>query len=239
MRECGNIKSEDAEKLISSISSKSDSGASISGNKGGSSTTIGSNNTSSNNRSSSNSNSRSSNSSNSNGSVGSNDSFGSNPGVSSNNSGRMRLLDRLLSASGADSIGTVLDDLDINDFLADSLGDLPGGADGDLVAGSDGNTVTEGSGCCNWASITITSISIGISIGLSFTLSISSNTISSNTSNNTSNNSSGTNGADNRAGGNSTISSRDSMSRDTVGNNNLRGGYNTSGDNLGVLAYNT
>merc|ERR1711970_724145 len=183
MRECGNIKSEDAEKLISSISSESDSGASISGNKGGSSTTIGSNNTSSNNGSSSNSDSRSSNSSNSNGSVGSNDSFGSNPGVSSNNSGRMRLLDRLLSASGADSIGTVLDDLDINDFLADSLGDLPWGADGDLVAGSDGNTVTEGSGCSNWASITITSISIGISIGISFTLSISSNTISGNTSN--------------------------------------------------------
>merc|ERR1711970_759407 len=203
MRECGNIKSEDAEKLISSISSESDSGASISGNKGGSSTTIGSNNTSSNNGSSSNSNSRSSNSSNSNGSMGSNHSFGSNPSVSSNNSGRMRLLNGLLSASGADSIGTILDDLDINDFLADSLGNLPGGADGDLVTGSDRNTVTEGSGCGNWASITITSISIGISIGLSFTLSISSNTISSNTSNSTSNNSSGTNSADNRAGGNS------------------------------------
>merc|ERR1711970_1641475 len=189
MRECGNIKSEDTEKLISSISSESDSGASISGNKGGSSTTIGSNNTSGNNGSSSNSDSRSSN--------------------SSNNNGRMRLLNRLLSASGADSISTVLDDLYINYFLADSLGDLPGG--------SDRNTVTEGSGCSNWASITITSISIGISIGLSFTLSISSNTLSSNTSNNTSNNSSGTNSADNRAGGNSTISSRDSMSRDTMG----------------------
>merc|ERR1711970_1510421 len=118
MRECGNIKSEDTKKLISSISSKSDSGASISGNKGGSSTTIGSNNTSSNNGSSSNSNSRSSNSSNSNGSMGSNDSFGSNPGVSSNNSGRMRLLNRLLGASGADSISTILDDLNINNLLA-------------------------------------------------------------------------------------------------------------------------
>merc|ERR550519_2036605 len=152
----------------------------------------------------------------------------------------MGLLDRLLSAGGADSISTILDDLDINDFLADSLGDLPGGADGDLVTGSDWNTVTEGSRCSNWASITITSISIGISIGIgiSFTLTISSNTISSYTSDNTSDNGSSTYSADNRASGNGTISSRDSMSRDTVGNDDLRGGNNTSGDNLGVLAYN-
>merc|ERR1712212_949669 len=120
----------------------------------------------------------------------------------------MRLLDRLLSTGGADGISTILDDLDINDLLADSLGDLPGGADRDLVAGSDGNTVAEGSRCSNWASITISSIgiSISISISLSFTLSVPS---SNNTSNNTSNNGTSTNSADN----------------------------NASGDNLGVLAY--
>merc|ERR1719489_527899 len=141
----------------------------------------------------------------------------------------MRLLDRLLGAGGADGISTTLDDLDINNLLADCLGDLPGGADRDLVAGSDWNTVAEGSRCSNWASITI----IGISISFSFTLSISR---SNNTSNNTSNNGTSTNSADNGASGNSTIS-RDSMNRGTMGNGDLRGGNNTSGDNLGVLTY--
>merc|ERR1712013_76312 len=185
-------------KHISSISSKSDSGASISSNKGGSSTTIGRDNSSSNSWSSSNSNSD--------GSVSCNNSFGSDPGVSSNNGRGMRLLDRLLGAGGADSICTVLDDLDINNFLADSLSNLPGGADRDLVAGSDWDTVTEGSRCGNWASITISGVSISVSISISFTLTISSNPISSNTSYNSSNNSSGTNSADNRSSGNSTIS---------------------------------
>merc|ERR1712013_824346 len=114
-------------KHISSISSKSDSGASISSNKGGSSTTIGRDNS------------------------------------SSNNGRGMRLLDRLLGAGGADSICTILDDLDINNFLADSLSNLPGGADRDLVAGSDWDTVTEGSRCGNWASITISGVSISVS----------------------------------------------------------------------------
>merc|ERR1712013_403808 len=218
-------------KHISSISSKSDSGASISSNKGGSSTTIGRDNSSSNNWGSSNSNSRSSSNSNSDGSVSCNNSFGSDPGVSSNNGRGMRLLDRLLGAGGADGICTILDDLDINNFLADSLSNLPGGADRDLVAGSDWDTVTEGSRCGNWASITISGVSISVSISISFTLTISSNTISSNTissntSYNSSNNSSGTNSADNRSSGNSTIS-RYSVS------------WNTSSNNLGVLAYNS
>merc|ERR1712013_877779 len=149
-------------KHISSISSKSDSGASISSNKGGSSTTIGRDNSSRNNRGSSNSNSRSSSNSNSDGSVSCNNSFGSDPGVSSNNGRGMRLLDRLLGAGGADSICTILDDLDINNFLADSLSNLPGGADRDTVA--------EGSRCGNWASITISGVSISVSISISFTL---------------------------------------------------------------------
>merc|ERR1712013_333588 len=203
------------EHLISSISSKSDSGASISSNKGGSSTTIGRDNSSSNNWGSSNSNSRSSSNSNSDGSVSCNNSFGSGPGVSSNNGRGMRLLDRLLGAGGADSICTILDDLDINNFLADSLSNLPGGADRDLVAGSDWDTVTEGSRCGNWASITISGVSISVSISISFTLTISSNTISSNTI------------------------SRYSVSWNTMSNSDLRGGNNTSSNNLGVLAYNS
>merc|ERR1712013_824816 len=194
-------------KHISSISSKSDSGASISSNKGGSSTTIGRDNSSSNSWSSSNSNSD--------GSVSCNNSFGSDPGVSSNNGRGMRLLDRLLGAGGADSICTILDDLDINNFLADSLSNLPGGADRDLVAGSDWDTVTEGSRCGNWASITISGVSISVSISISFTLTISSNTISSNTI------------------------SRYSVSWNTMSNSDRRGGNNTSSNNLGVLAYNS
>merc|ERR1712013_130472 len=218
-------------KHISSISSKSDSGASISSNKGGSSTTIGRDN------SSSNSNSRSSSNSNSDGSVSCNNSFGSDPGVSSNNGRGMRLLDRLLGAGGADSICTILDDLDINNFLADSLSNLPGGADRDLVAGSDWDTVTEGSRCGNWASITISGVSISFTLTISSNT-ISSNTISSNTSYNSSNNSSGTNSADNRSSGNSTIS-RYSVSWNTMSNSDRRGGNNTSSNNLGVLAYNS
>merc|ERR1719312_171113 len=145
----------------------------------------------------------------------------------------MRLLDRLLGAGGADSISTILDDLDINNFLAHSLSNLSGGTDRDLVAGSDWDTVTEGSRCGNWASITISSISISVSVSISFTLAISSNT-----SYNSSNNSSSTDSADNRTSGNSTIS-RYSVSRNTMGNSDLRGGNNTSSNNLGVLAYNS
>merc|ERR1719431_1008885 len=40
--------------------------------------------------------------------------------VSSDNSSRVSLLDRLLSTSGGDSVGTVLDDLDINNSFTDS-----------------------------------------------------------------------------------------------------------------------
>merc|ERR1719513_9902 len=54
-----------------------------------------------------------------------NNSRWSNLRVTSNNSRVLRLLDRLLGASGADSVSTILDDLDVRNSLANSLCSLP------------------------------------------------------------------------------------------------------------------
>merc|ERR1719427_740472 len=70
-------------------------------------------------------------------------SIGSIMRVSSNNSSRVRLLDRLLSASGGDSVSTILDDLDINNSFTDSPGNLPWSVNRDLVTMSHRNTAAD------------------------------------------------------------------------------------------------
>merc|ERR1739838_859199 len=183
-----------------------------------------------------------------------NNSFWSNSGVSSNNSRRVRLLGRLLGASGGDGLGTVLDDLNINDLLADSLGNLPWGGDGNLVAGPDWDTGADRGRGGNWGSITVSSIGISISLSISFTLSASGMGNASNKAG--TNNSSVSNDSsvsNNSSMSNSTISSTnkstscnsaisstmDSMSSNTVGNSHFWGGNNTGCNNLGVMANNT
>merc|ERR1719431_1615642 len=70
-------------------------------------------------------------------------SIGSIMRVSSNNSSGVRLLDRLLSASGGDSVSTILDDLDINNSFTDSPGNLPRSVNRDLVTMSHRNTAAD------------------------------------------------------------------------------------------------
>merc|ERR1711887_132350 len=74
-------------------------------------------------------------------------SIGSIMRVSSNNSSGVRLLDRLLSASGGYSVSTVLDDLDINNSFTDSPGNLPWSVNRDLVTMSHRNTAADRSRC--------------------------------------------------------------------------------------------
>merc|ERR1719513_448516 len=66
-----------------------------------------------------------------------------NPRVTSNNSRVLRLLHRLLGASGADSVSTVLDDLDVSNSLAYSLCSLPWSVDRNLVTSPNRNTTAD------------------------------------------------------------------------------------------------
>jgi len=204
--------------LPSTVSSESVTGSSVSSNNWAS----GSDSDSSN-----------SGGSDSDGAVGGDNSSGSNLGVGSDNGGGVGLLDRLLGTGGADGLSTVLDDLDVNDFLADGLGDLPGSADGYVVAGLDWHALTDGGRGDNGAGVpgNVSGISVGISIsfwlGVGITLSISSLDDSSTTNNSSSDNSS-----------NSAVSSGDDSSGgDSMSDGDGRSGDNSGSDDLGVGSY--
>merc|ERR1711887_104012 len=95
--------------------------------------------------------------------------------VSSNNSSRVSLLDRLLSTSGGDSVGTVLDDLDINNSFTDSPGNLPRSVNRHLVTMSHRNTAADRSrgGHRTNTSVGYSNTTSEPSISISITLSIS------------------------------------------------------------------
>merc|ERR1719153_236354 len=102
-------------------------------------------------------------------------SIGSITRVSSNNSSRVSLLDRLLSTSGGDSVGTVLDDLDINNSFTDSPGNLPRSVNRHLVTMSHRNTTADRSrgGDRTNTSVGYSNTTSKPSISISITLSIS------------------------------------------------------------------
>merc|ERR1719427_2656027 len=119
-------------------------------------------------------------------------SIGSIMRVSSNNSSRVRLLDRLFSASGGYSVSTVLDDLDINNSFTDSPGNLPWSVNRDLVTVSHRNTAAHRSrgrhrtntSVGNSYTTSEPSISISITLSISYQATSIASTNSKSTSTN-------------------------------------------------------
>merc|ERR1719427_2149434 len=167
-------------------------------------------------------------------SLGGNDCSRSNLSVMTNNSRMGCNLLRSLAALGCDDLLAVLNGGNINMSGTYSLGNLSWSRDRDILALLDWHTVTNW-GRHHWrGSISIAGISFRISISCRLSISITLSKVMSVMSNSSM--------ASNRSSNSMTMSynsmAMSSSNRVSMSNSNCRGGNNSSGNNLRVLADN-
>jgi len=166
--------------------------------------------------------------------MGGNNCSRSNLSVMSNNSRMGCNLLRSLTALGCDDLFAVLNGGNINMSGTYSLGNFPRSGDWDILALLDWHTVTHW-GRHHWrGSISIARISFRISISCRLSISITLSKVMSVMSNSSM--------ASNRSGNRMTMSynsmAMSSSNRVSMSNSHSRGGNNSSGNNLRVLANN-